>query len=386
MNDTDPSITQGPLVRVAPTRDTALTPHTFAEAVEFANMIAKSTLVPPDFRGKPENILLAVQWGGEIGLSPLQAVQNIAVINGRPSVYGDAMLAIVRASHLCDDVIERIEGTGDSMAAICEARRHGSAAVIGRFSVADAKAASLWGKAGPWKQYPQRMLQMRARGFALRDAFPDVLRGVISAEEARDIPRGMVDVTPPAATDVAAELDDFAADAPVPDSPPVSDTADTTGNDDEANKFDTMARLQASLGAKAFGAWWNQPGVKNSRDLIRHFLPEYQAIAQAADMPAAPEDPFSLPPLPTAAPDPRPRDEDWWAQDRLVVTDGTASGSTPNAFRAQMHRRLREARTLGEVEALRADNEHIDQLPKADKEEVLTALLARETELKAATQ
>lgn len=379
MNDTDPSITQGPLVRVSPTRTTALTPHTFAEAVEFANMIAKSTLVPPDFRGKPENILLAIQWGGEIGLSPLQAVQNIAVINGRPSVYGDAMLAIVRASHLCDDVVESIEGAGDNMVAVCVARRLGSAPVVGRFSVADAKAASLWGKAGPWKQYPHRMLQMRARGFALRDAFPDVLRGVISAEEARDIPRGMVDVTPPAATDVAAELDGFATE-PVPDSPPVSDSVDTTGDDDEANKFDTMARLQASLGAKAFAAWWNQPGVKNSRDLIRHFLPEYQAIAQAADMPAAPEDPFGLPP--TA----NPRDEDWWAQDRLVVTDGTASGSTPNAFRAQMHRRLREARTVAEVEALRADNEHIDQLPKADKEEVLTALLAREAELKAATQ
>jgi hypothetical protein len=116
-----------------------------------------------------------------------------------------------------------------------------------------------------------------------------------------------------------------------------------------------MARLQASLGAKAFGAWWNQPGVKNSRDLIRHFLPEYQAIAQAADMPAAAEDP----------PSNNPRDEDWWAQERLVVTDGTAAGSTPNAFRAQMHRRLREARTLGEVEALRADNEQIDQLPES---------------------
>jgi hypothetical protein len=87
-----------------------------------------------------------------------------------------------------------------------EARRHGSAPVVGRFSVADARAASLWGKAGPWKQYPQRMLQMRARGFALRDDFADLLRGVMSAGEARDIPRGMPDVTPPAATDVAAEL------------------------------------------------------------------------------------------------------------------------------------------------------------------------------------
>ncbi len=52
----------------------------------------------------------------------------------------------------------------------------------------DAKRAGLWGKGGPWTAYPKRMLQMRARGFALRDAFPDVLKGMISVEEAQDYP------------------------------------------------------------------------------------------------------------------------------------------------------------------------------------------------------
>jgi hypothetical protein len=59
---------------------------------------------------------------------------------------------------------------------------------VGRFSVADAKRAGLWGKSGPWTQYPRRMLQLRARGFALRDAFPDVLKGLVTAEEAQDYP------------------------------------------------------------------------------------------------------------------------------------------------------------------------------------------------------
>jgi hypothetical protein len=57
-----------------------------------------------------------------------------------------------------------------------------------KFTVADAKKAGLWGKTGPWTQYPKRMLQMRARGFALRDAFPDVLKGLVTAEEAQDYP------------------------------------------------------------------------------------------------------------------------------------------------------------------------------------------------------
>ena len=166
-----------------------LEPTTFAEAERFSQMLAKSSMVPKDFQNRPENVLVAVQWGREIGLGPLQALQNIAVINGRPSIWGDAMLALVRGSGLCAGVSETIEGEGDRMVARCVVKRTDDANEVSSvFSVEDAKKAGLWGKAGPWQQYSRRMLQLRARGFALRDAFPDVLRGVISAEEAADIP------------------------------------------------------------------------------------------------------------------------------------------------------------------------------------------------------
>jgi hypothetical protein len=201
----------------AQTRATALTPRTYEQAVQFAEMMASSTMVPQEYRGKPANILLALQLGAELGLSPLQAVQSIATVNGRPSVYGDAALALVRASPVCDDIIETFEGTGEDAVAICTAKRRGKAPVIGRFSVRDAKRAHLWGKQGPWSQYPRRMMQMRARSFALRDAFPDVLRGLIVSEEAHDYPHDAVDVTP--ARDMRPDLDAFAGviDAPQPD-------------------------------------------------------------------------------------------------------------------------------------------------------------------------
>ena len=196
------------------TRTTPLSPSTFAEAVKFAEMMASSTMVPADYRGKPANVLLALQYGAELGLAPLQAMQSIAVINGRPSVYGDALLAIATASPLCEDVIERFEGAGDTLTAVCEARRRGRTPVVRTFSVSAAKRAGLWGKSGPWSQYPRRMLQHRARGFALRDAFPDLLRGLISVEEAQDTPaRQMIDVTPPAEQPpLSDDLDVFAAE------------------------------------------------------------------------------------------------------------------------------------------------------------------------------
>jgi hypothetical protein len=69
---------------------------------------------------------------------------------------------------------------------------------VATFSVMDAKQARLWGKQGPWQQYPKRMLAMRARGFAIRDAFPDAMKGMITAEEAQDYPTAPRDVTPKA--------------------------------------------------------------------------------------------------------------------------------------------------------------------------------------------
>jgi hypothetical protein len=116
-------------------------------------------------------------------------LQNIATINGKPSVYGDAAMALVQNSPVCEDVKEYFEGEGTSNPiAVCVAKRKNRTEVISKYSVEDAKRAGLWNKQGPWTQYPKRMLQMRARGFALRDAFPDVLKGLITVEEAQDYP------------------------------------------------------------------------------------------------------------------------------------------------------------------------------------------------------
>jgi hypothetical protein len=176
-------------------------PTTLTEAMQFSEMLAKSAMVPRQYQGKPEDVLVAVQWGYEIGLQPLQALQNISVINGKPSVYGDAAMALVQASPVCEGIEETIEGEGTSNpVAVCIARRRGRTPVVAKFSVEDAKRAGLWGKVGPWQAYPKRMLQMRARGFALRDAFPDVLKGLITSEEAQDFPdetRPAKDITPP---------------------------------------------------------------------------------------------------------------------------------------------------------------------------------------------
>jgi len=170
-------------------RASGLALQSFDDAFRFAKMVSQSEFAPKDFKGKAESCLLAIQHGSEVGLSPMQSLQSIAVINGRPTIWGDAALALVQACPVCEYVREYMEGEGDSLTAVCEAKRQGyPSPSVSRFSVADAKKASLWGKTGPWTQYPSRMLQLRARGFALRNAFADALRGLVTAEEAQDYP------------------------------------------------------------------------------------------------------------------------------------------------------------------------------------------------------
>lgn len=167
------------------------------DAFRFAKAISDSGFAPRGME-KPESILIALQWGAELGLTPMAGLQNIAVVNGRPALYGDAALALIRSSGLLEEYREDEVGEAgkDSFGYTVTVKRRGCSPQQETFTVADAKLAKLWGKSGPWTDYPRRMLKFRARGFVLRDAFGDVLKGLRTAEEARDLPPEPVNVTP----------------------------------------------------------------------------------------------------------------------------------------------------------------------------------------------
>lgn len=216
-----------------------MAPRTFDDAWRMAEILAASDLVPKDFKGKPENCLIAMQWGAEVGLKALQSLQGIAVINGRPAMWGDSLIALARNSPLCEYVVE----SDDGHTATCKVKRRGEPEQSRTFSMDDAKRAGLAGKQGPWVQYPARMRQLRARAFALRDVFPDVLRGLPVAEEVMDYPQdmGQADVVTP--------------------SPWTPDLL-------------TAAAEAAAKGAKAYAAWWKTLGKELQTQLAG--TPEHQ--------------------------------------------------------------------------------------------------------------
>ena len=208
------------------TLKTNLIPTDVDQALRISEMFAKSDLVPDSYKNKPANIFLAVSAGASLGLAPFQAMQNIAVINGKPSVWGDALLAMVRNDKRCLSVKESIEGEGSNRKATCVVSRlspNGETEVISSsFSMGQAQSANLLNRP-PWKSYPDRMLQMRARGFALRDAFADVIGGLITSEEAEDypVPKDAVQKLDKASTidKDARSVDDIVKELSSPDEP-----------------------------------------------------------------------------------------------------------------------------------------------------------------------
>lgn len=187
------------------------------EMFRFAMAVSKSGIAPRGLQ-RPEQILVAIEYGAELGLRPMQSLATVMVVNGRATLYGDGMLAVAQASGLLLDINETLEGTPanlDKMAATCVVKRQGRPTPSRcTFSWADAKQAGLTGS-DTYKKFPGRMLKARARAFALRDAVPDVLCGVMSTDEAADLddsPTPFVEGATQAPSDLDSLMDTDAFD------------------------------------------------------------------------------------------------------------------------------------------------------------------------------
>jgi hypothetical protein len=273
--DSVPGLTAG-------ARPLAIVPRSLDEAMQLARAVVASGLAPRGF-DTAEACMVAILHGLEVGLAPLAALQRIAIIEGRPTIWGDGALALVRASGLADLIEEWSEGSGPAdWCAICRVKRKGDTHPIERrFSVEDARRADLWGRPGPWQRYPLRMLQMRARAFALRDTFADVLGGLYLREELDGEPT----LREPTLRE-AAVRDPVPAGAPHPGADATRATSGTLAS----GRTDSVVTDPARSGPIAAGS--GPPPAKGQRSL-RHPL---KAPPPSWFGPPIEPDPPSLPP------------------------------------------------------------------------------------------
>lgn len=189
---------------IVPVNERGLAPTDFDGMYRIAVAAASSGIIPGF--DSPEQCLIAIATGAEVGFSPMKSLQSFAVINGKATMYGDAMISLVLASGQLENMDEYFEDAqgnriherdlptdidrwDDGISAVCEIKRKGMIVSYGRFSVADAKQAGLWNKRGrtgqptPWVTHPKRMMRYKARGFGVRDRFADYLGGLHMYEE-----------------------------------------------------------------------------------------------------------------------------------------------------------------------------------------------------------
>jgi hypothetical protein len=168
--------------------DSLFSPNLYQHYYKIAELLAKSEMVPKNYIGKPSDIFVSMAMGYQLGFPVEQALQDIAVINGRPCLWGDGLLSLCLGHPDCESIKEEPIYKGDEVIGYsCTIKRKGYEPHTTTFTQQDAATAGLLKKQGPWTQYPARMMQMRARSYAIRDKFADALRGLRIAEIEQDI-------------------------------------------------------------------------------------------------------------------------------------------------------------------------------------------------------
>jgi hypothetical protein len=188
------SDTTGTVVTKAPLKGgggvLAIIPQDLDQTWRMARMAVIGKMAPKSLvEGKDEEsataaCAIAIMAGAELGLTPLMALRSYAVVNGRPSLWGDGLKAVVRQSGKC----EYIRTGSDQKMGWCEAKRNDTGETKRvEFTMEQAKLAKLNVKTGPWTSgYADVMMERRATNRCLNDLFADVLGGIVDAQEAQD--------------------------------------------------------------------------------------------------------------------------------------------------------------------------------------------------------
>ena len=171
--------------------DVAHASSPLTEQMNYAKALAASDLLPPSYRGKPANVLIALELGNALGLAPTTALYGINVINSKPTLGAETMRAVVLSKGHRFDVIEF---TAESATVAVARKERPDDVSTFAFTIDDAKAAGLTNDT--YRKFPKAMLLARATSQACRAIFPDVLAGVSYTPEEISLVDRIIDAEP----------------------------------------------------------------------------------------------------------------------------------------------------------------------------------------------
>src|SRR5690606_7736603 len=155
----------------------------FERAEQIAVRLSKSTLLPSALRGKPADLAVIMITGHELGLSPMQALRGLHVVEGRPVLSADLIVGLVKKHPACK-YFRLVESTDER--ATYETLREGEPEPTRiTWTIQQAAKAGLTGRQN-WKAHPAAMLRARASAALARAVYPDVAMGIYDPDEALD--------------------------------------------------------------------------------------------------------------------------------------------------------------------------------------------------------
>lgn len=162
-------------------------PENLPQAMELAKVLAQSSLIPTPLRGKAADVLVVLMKGRELGLSPIHALSEIHVIEGKPVSAATLKVGLCLRSKACE-YFRLVESSGAK--AVYETKRTGSEPVRLTWTIEQASKAQLTGKKN-WQTHPDAMLRARCSSALATAVYPDLVQGLLTDDEAEEI-----DVTP----------------------------------------------------------------------------------------------------------------------------------------------------------------------------------------------
>lgn len=162
----------------------ALVPRDFAEIWTLSERLADSALVPAAYRKRPHDIFMAIEYGMEIGIAPIQSLMSIHVIDGRPSMSAILIVGLIKASPLCKYFV-LVESTG-SKATYRTLRAGDPEPTVMTYTIDQAKAAGLTGKRN-WQTDPEGMCRSRCASRLGRVVYPDVIGNMYPPDEVEEM-------------------------------------------------------------------------------------------------------------------------------------------------------------------------------------------------------
>lgn len=221
-----------------------------------AKALAQSSLVPKEYQGNIANVVVAMDVASRIGAAPLQVMQNLDIIHGRPSFRAKFLIATVNASKAWTPI--RYETSGDDAShkgykcrayAKCRETDETCHGPWITWTMVDAEG---WSKKSgtKWKTMPELMFCYRAAAFWTRLYAPELSLGIQTTEEVMDV-HGYEQRTPVAgrlAAESAVHPLAAAMADPVPDAEVVDETTgEVIGGDDASGSGDLTPEEKAEI-------------------------------------------------------------------------------------------------------------------------------------------